>query len=78
MGLVGYQRHHVLEAEASDASFSIAVILDIISDDGKRRYVFGLGLVNVGMEVGSFAGKLCEGGTEMAVVLLRLTRYTKK
>jgi hypothetical protein len=36
MGLVWNQRHYVLEAEASDAGFSIAVILDMMSDDGKR------------------------------------------
>lgn len=78
MGLIRYQRHYMLEAEASDAGFSIAVMLDMISDDGKRWYVFGLGMVIVGMEAGSFAGKLCEGGTEVAVVLLRLTRWTKK
>jgi hypothetical protein len=35
-------------------------------------------MVNVGMEAGSFAGKLYEMGMEVAVVLLRLTRYTKK
>lgn len=68
----------MLEAEASDAGFSIAVILDMMSNDGKRWYVFCLGMVNVGMEVGSFAGKLYEMGMEVAVVLLRLTRYTKK